>query len=54
MGKRKTELYSCSVCPRAEAIAKTQTVAKETGRCMDVDPVSTIAAERPVCLSCFD
>ena len=34
--------------------AKTQTVAKETGRCMEVDLVSTIAAERPVCLSCFD
>lgn len=38
MGKRKAELYSCSVCPRASLIAKTQTVAKETGRCMDVDP----------------
>lgn len=54
MGKRNTELYSCSVCPRAAARAKTQTVAEETGRCMGVDLVSTIAAERPVCLSCFD
>lgn len=42
------------VCPRVAVTAKTQMVAKKTGRRMEVDPIPTIAAERPVCLSCFD
>lgn len=42
------------VCPRVAVTAKTQMVAKKTGRRMEVDPISSIAAERPVCLSCFD
>lgn len=42
------------VCPWVAVTAKTQTVAKKTGRRMEVDPIPNIAAERPVCLSCFD
>ncbi|CAM9795676.1 unnamed protein product [Rangifer tarandus platyrhynchus] len=35
------------VCPRVAVTAKTQMVAKKTGRRMEVDPISSIAAERP-------